>query len=388
MQAFARSIVETVRHPLLVLDAGLRVVVANASFYRTFGGTPATTDGRDLFELDGGRWDRPGIRPLLDDVITRDGSFEDHEVVFTQPGGGRRVVVLDAHRVVRDEDGAPMILLAIQEDAGRQQSRDELHRLNDDLERRVADRTAELEVANRDLLESNRELAATNRELEAFCYSVSHDLRGPLRAVDGFSQELLQEYADRLDEQGRHYLRRVRVGTQRMGQLIDDLLKLSRATRAEMLPQRVDLTAVAEAVVAELREREPDRTVSFTARPGLSAECDPTLIRLVLENLLGNAWKFTAKNPAATIAFDQAEVEGRPAFVVRDDGAGFDMAYAGKLFGAFQRLHSDRDFPGTGVGLATVQRVVRRHGGEVHAEGAVGRGAAFTFTLPGPEIRA
>jgi light-regulated signal transduction histidine kinase (bacteriophytochrome) len=145
----------------------------------------------------------------------------------------------------------------------------------------------------------------------------------------------------------------------------------------------VDLTALAEAVVAELREREPARIVTFTARPGLTAECDPQLTRVVLENLLGNAWKFTAKSPAAVIAFDRTEHADRPAFIVRDNGAGFDMAFAEKLFGVFQRLHSDREFPGTGVGLATVQRIVRRHGGEVRGEGAVGRGAAFYFTIPG-----
>ncbi|MBP3956722.1 PAS domain-containing sensor histidine kinase [Gemmata sp. G18] len=244
-------------------------------------------------------------------------------------------------------------------------------RLNEELERRVTERTVQLEAAN--------------RELEAFCFSVSHDLRAPLRALDGFSQELLQGYSDRLDETGQHYLRRVRAGTQRMGQLIDDLLKLSRVTRSEMRHERVDLTAMAGDVVAELREREPGRSISFTARPGLSAVGDPPLIRVVLDNLLGNAWKFTAKNPTATIAFDCVEVQGRPALVVRDDGAGFDMAFVGKLFGAFQRLHSDRDFSGTGVGLATVQRAVRRHGGEIWAEGAIGHGAAFFFTLPGIE---
>jgi signal transduction histidine kinase len=244
--------------------------------------------------------------------------------------------------------------------------------LNEELERRVLERTRQLETAN--------------RELEAFCYSISHDLRAPLRALDGFSQELLMRYADGLDKQGQHYLRRVRVGTQRMGCLIDDLLKLSRVTRSDMRSEWVDLTSLAEAVFAELRELDPKREVTFTARPGLSAEGDPSLIRIVLENLLGNAWKFTAKNPTALIAFDRTQVQGRPAFVVRDDGAGFDMAYADKLFRAFQRLHSDREFAGTGIGLATVHRILQRHGGEVWAEGAVGRGAAFSFTIPGSEV--
>jgi PAS domain S-box-containing protein len=376
MQAFARSIVETVRHPLLVLDEKLQVVVANPAFYRTFGVTASAIVGHDLFEIDGRRWDHPRLRTLLLEVIPRDGSFEDLEIEYDCRHLGRRVIVLHAHRVARDEDGTPMVLLAIEDDTERRRVRNELRRLNVELEHNVADRTMELEMAN-------RELGATNRELEAFCYSVSHDLRAPLRALDGFSRELLQNYADGLDEQGRHYLRRVRAGTQRMGQLIDDLLKLSRVTRIEMQRERVDLTALADSVFVELREREPGREVCFRAAPGLTAECDPHLIHVVLENLLENAWKFTAKNPAATISFDQTEVVGRPAFVVRDDGAGFDMAYAGKLFGAFQRLHSDREFPGTGIGLATVQRVIRRHGGDIWAEGAVGRGAAFFFTLPG-----
>ncbi|WP_238537787.1 sensor histidine kinase [Zavarzinella formosa] len=241
------------------------------------------------------------------------------------------------------------------------------------------------EGLERSVLERTRQLEAANLELEAFCFSVSHDLRTPLRALDGFSRELLESHAGQLDEQGMHYLRRVRAGTQRMGNLIDDLLKLSRVTRGEMRRERVDLTALAETVFAGLRDLEPGRTVSFTARPGMFAECDPTLMCLALENLLANAWKFTSKKPVAAITFDETEIEGQPAFVVRDDGAGFDMAYAGKLFGAFQRLHSDRDFAGTGIGLATVQRIVRRHGGRVWAEGVVGRGAALFFTMPGPE---
>lgn len=357
----------------------MRVVVANPSFYRTFGGTASSTEGRDLFEI-GGVWDHSRLRTLLMDIIPKDASFKDIEIEYEVPGAGRRVMVLDAHRVTRN-DGIPMVLLAIEDDTEQLKARDELRRLNAELERRDANRTTELEAANLDLLNANR-------ELETFCYSVSHDLRAPLRALDGFSQELLLKYADNLDKQGQHYLRRVRAGTQRMGQLIDDLLKLSRITRSELQCEPVDLTALAETVAAEVRERERGRTVSFTAQPGLTADCDPRLIRIVLENLLGNAWKFTAKNETAEVTFEQTEVKGRPTFVVRDDGAGFDMAFVEKLFGAFQRLHSDREFPGTGVGLATVQRVVRRHGGEVWAEGAVGRGAAFYFTLPGTEENA
>jgi signal transduction histidine kinase len=232
----------------------------------------------------------------------------------------------------------------------------------------VAERTASLEEAN--------------RELEAFSYSVSHDLRAPLRAIDGFSQELLAGYAGRLDDQGRHYLERIRAASQRMAQLIDDLLQLSRLSRGEMRHQPIDLSGVAQEVADELRRREPGRDVTFVIEPGVGGFGDPRLLRLVLENLLGNAWKFTARHPRATISFGRAEVQGGPAYVVRDDGAGFDMAFADKLFGAFQRLHSDRDFPGTGIGLAIVQRIISRHGGRVRGEGAVERGASFSFTLP------
>jgi PAS domain S-box-containing protein len=397
MKAFAHGIVETVRHPLLVLDGALRVVDANAAFYRTFGSNASAIVGKDFFEIDGRQWDQPRVRLLLKEVIPRYGSFKDEEIEYDCPHLGRRVMVLDGHRVARDDDSTPMILLAMEDDTERRRVRNELGRLNRELERRAVDRTAELVAANQALLDSNRELGSANRELEAFCYSVSHDLRSPLRAIDGFSQELLLRHADQLDEKGRHYLARVRAGTQRMGQLIDDLLKLSRVTRNEMQRVPVDLTALAETVAAELREREPGRAVTFSAQPGLTAEGDPALCRVVLENLLGNAWKFTAKHPTATITFEQAEAPSAPfspliggkmpkAFVVRDDGAGFDMAFAAKMFGAFQRLHSDREFPGTGIGLATVQRIIRRHGGEVWAQGAVGCGAAFFFTLPGTEV--
>jgi light-regulated signal transduction histidine kinase (bacteriophytochrome) len=291
-------------------------------------------------------------------------------------------MVLSARRITRNDDGAPMILISIEDDTQRRQDRHSLQRENADLEGLIGERTQELAAANRELLDSNRELAAVNRELEAFCYSVSHDLRTPLRALDGFSLELLQSYSDQLDDKGQHYLRRIRSGVQRMGQLIDDLLTLSRVTRIEMNRKPVDLSALAAAVVAELRQLEPARVVTFLVQPGLSSNCDPTLARIVLENLLGNAWKFTCKKPAAKIEFLRMESDAQEAFVVRDDGAGFDPAFKGKLFGAFQRLHSDREFPGTGIGLATVQRIVRRHGGEAWAEGTVGQGAAFYFTYP------
>lgn len=225
------------------------------------------------------------------------------------------------------------------------------------------------------------ELEAANKELEAFCYSVSHDLRAPLRGIDGFSQALLEDYGNKLDSSAREFLQRIRAGTQRMGALIDDLLNLSRFTRIEMQRQATDLSEIGRAVAAELRQSQPRRDVEIVIAPQLRGEGDPRLMRVVLENLLGNSWKFTSKKSHARIEFGRTENNGSSAFYVRDNGAGFDPAYSARLFGAFQRLHGIAEFPGSGVGLATVQRIIHRHGGRVWAESAVGEGATFYFTL-------
>ncbi|HVB34489.1 MAG TPA: CHASE3 domain-containing protein [Patescibacteria group bacterium] len=227
----------------------------------------------------------------------------------------------------------------------------------------------------------NAQLEAANKELEAFCYSVSHDLRAPLRSIDGFSQALLEDQAGQIDDQGKAYLHRIRAATQRMGILIDDLLNLSRVTRAEILPKPTNLSEMARSVAGELRRQEPGREVEFVVAPDLQASADPRLMRIVLENLLSNSWKFTSKRERARIEFGCTQENGSSAFFVRDNGAGFDPAYSDRLFGAFQRLHSTAEFPGTGVGLATVQRIVLRHGGKVWAEGAMDRGATFYFQL-------
>jgi signal transduction histidine kinase len=240
----------------------------------------------------------------------------------------------------------------------------------------------QLENANRDLEETNRELEGANRELEAFSYSVSHDLRAPLRSIEGFSQILLEDHAQALDEEARGYLGRVRAASRHLATLIDDLLDLSRVTRSALARRTVDLSALAAEVAAELQKSQPGREVEVVISGGLRATGDPRLLRIALENLLGNAFKFTEKQPRATVEFGAVAAEdGRPAYFVRDNGVGFDMAYAAKLFGAFQRLHPPEDFEGTGIGLATVQRIVQRHGGRVWAEGEVGEGATFFFTL-------
>jgi signal transduction histidine kinase len=251
---------------------------------------------------------------------------------------------------------------------------DQIERQNADLEEARRELEARVETRTRDL-------ATANKELEAFSYSVSHDLRAPLRAIDGFSKALQSDYGAQLDERARHYLERVRSGTQRMSGLIDDLLGLARLSRRELVRQRVDVSEVARRVAAELSRQHPSRAVRVEIHDGLSAEADSQLLTIVLENLMGNAWKFTGKRDDALIEVG-SKADGRVApFYVRDNGAGFDMTYADKLFGAFQRLHGDEDFEGTGIGLATVQRIVARHGGQIWAEGEVGKGATFYFTL-------
>ena len=239
------------------------------------------------------------------------------------------------------------------------------------------------ERAREDLEDANRELEATNRELEAFSYSVSHDLRAPLRTIDGFSQILQEDYEDRLDEEGVDYLGRVRAASKHMAGLIDDLLDLSRVGRRPLSRERVDLSGLVAGVVGDLRMSDPDRRVEFVTEESVVAWADVGLLRVALENLIGNAWKFTSREPEAHIEFGVREEGGRPVYYVRDNGAGFDQAYADKLFGAFQRLHAQDEFEGTGIGLATVARIVHRHGGRVWAEGRVGEGATFYFTLGG-----
>jgi PAS domain S-box-containing protein len=249
----------------------------------------------------------------------------------------------------------------------RKQAEQALMALNMELEQRVSERTAQLMVVN--------------KELETFSYSVSHDLRAPLRATDGYSQALLQDYADKLDDEGKRYLQRIRDASQRMGQLIDDLLKLSQITRHEFERQQVDLSALVRGIADELQARQPERKVEWIITDGLVVDADRRLLQVALTNLLSNAWKFTSKRPTSQIEFGRTEQSGEIVYFVRDTGAGFDMAYANKLFGAFQRLHGVNEFEGTGIGLATVQRVISRHGGRIWAEGHVDVGATFYFTI-------
>jgi len=305
--------------------------------------------------------------PQILERIGRGERVESYETVHVTKDGMQIDVCLTVSPI-HDKSGWITGASTIARDITQQKrAEEEIRKLNEELEERVRERTSEL--------------SALNKELAAFSYSVSHDLRAPLRSIDGFSQALLEDCADGLDEQGKDYLQRVRASSQRMGELIDDLLNLSRVARSEIRREKVDLSQMVKAIAAELQQREPEREVEFDIEAGLAATGDAQLLRVALENLLENAWKFTSKHPSARIEFGTTENGGFTAYYVRDDGVGFNMAYADKLFGAFQRLHSINEFGGTGIGLATVQRIIYRHGGRVWAEGAVNQGATFYFTL-------
>ncbi len=269
---------------------------------------------------------------------------------------------------IEDENGARHLQGYFIDISERKQAETELTHYRNHLEEVVEQRT--------------RALAAANKELEAFSYSVSHDLRTPLRSVDGFSQVLLEDYSDKIDDIGKQYLQRIRRATQNMSSLIDDLLSLSKLTRSEITIQQVDLSEIAQQISTELSSNDPSRQVQINVMPNLIADADPKLIRLALMNLFNNAWKFTSRVENPEIKFGVTSIEGQNTYYISDNGAGFDMAYADKLFGAFQRLHTQQEFEGNGVGLAIVQRVINRHNGRVWAKSALGQGATFYFTLP------
>lgn len=310
--------------------------------------------------------DSPLVLSHLSEVV-RQGTDHDLEYRVIRPDGAVRWVH-GTGQLVRDADGRPCWMIGVCMDVtDRKESEKQVRTLNAQLEHRVAERTAEL--------------AAALTELEAFSYSVSHDLRAPLRSIDGFSLALLEDCAGQINEQGQDYLRRIRCASQRMAQLIDVLLHLSRVTRSEMRRTAVDLSSLVRDTVAELQRNNPDRRVDVLVQDGIIVHGDEQLLRLAVENLLDNAWKFTRRRAAARVEFGAEEQVGRPVYFVRDNGAGFDMAYADKLFVAFERLHGAGEFEGVGVGLATVHRIIGRHGGQIWAQAAVDQGATFYFTL-------
>ncbi len=362
-KAFAESILENIPNMVFVKDAkDLRFVRFNKAGVDLLGYSREQLIGKNDYDFFPP--EEADFFTSKDRAVLESGRMVDvpEEPVQTKNLGTR---YLHTKKLpLLGPDGKPAYLMGISEDiTERKQSEEQIRQLNFDLLQRAT------------------QLESANRELEAFSYSVSHDLRAPLRSLDGFSRALVEDYGSVLDSTATEYLDRIRAAAQRMGQLIDDLLQLSRFSRQEMHRRPVDLTALGQSVTSELRKQYPERVVEATIDRGMVGDGDARLLAAVLQNLLGNAWKYTSRKPVAHVHFGLRRDQPEPVFFVSDDGAGFDMEYSSKLFGAFQRLHSADEFEGTGIGLATVQRIIARHGGHVWAEAAVDNGATFYFTL-------
>jgi PAS domain S-box-containing protein len=358
-----RAVVEQSTEGLYLVDGDTkRLLETNPALQNMLGYTAEELRGMELHEIVA--HDRADVEANIARTL-KEGTRFIRERKYRRKDGS--VVDVEIAASVINYGGKQIICAAIRDITERKRTEAEIRTLNDDLEDRVRRRTAQLQAAN--------------EELEAFGYSISHDLRAPLRAVTGFSRIMFEDYGDGLDEVGRDYLKRIQDAGERMGVLIDDLLDLSRLTRQRMRREAVDLSALARGVADGLRRVDPGRRVRFVIADGLSATGDTGLLRVALENLLGNAWKFTSKEPQAEIEFGAVEQGGEPVYYVRDNGVGFDAEYAERIFDPFQRLHGEGEFEGAGVGLATVARIIRRHGGSLRAEGEVGRGTTFYFTL-------
>ncbi len=361
------AIVKSSDDAIISTELGGIVTTWNSAAEKMFGYSAAEILGHSLSLLI--PKDRKDEERKILDVILRGDTLSHFETVRIGKNRKQIDVSVTISPIKNDEGkiiGASKIARDISE---LKRAVKEIRKLNTQLEQRVTDRTAQLQ--------------AVNDELESFSYSVSHDLRAPLRHINGFSGALLEDYADKLDDVGKGYLAQVREASKEMAQLIDDVLQLARVTRTEMVPETINLSDMADSVVKALQDEDPDHKPTINIKDGLSARGDRRLLRILLTNILGNSWKFTTKQDKPEITFGQEKIEGDTVFFVGDNGSGFDMAFSDKLFGAFQRLHGTDEFEGTGIGLATVQRIINRHSGRVWAEGAVDIGATFYFTLPG-----
>jgi PAS domain S-box-containing protein len=366
-EARLTGLVDSAMDAIISLDAAQRIILFNAAAERMFGCASAEAVGQTIERFLPARFREAHaghIRAFRDTGVTSRRMGSLGAIRGLRKDGSE--FPIEASISQTEVDGQRIFTVILRDISERVRMEEELRRLNADLEQRVAHRTAELEAAN--------------KELEAFCYSVSHDLRAPLRGIDGFSVSLQEDSHAQLDENSREHLRRIRAATHRMGELIDALLLLSRVTRTELRRETVDLSALASEIIANLRMSSPGRQVEVTIEPDLRMNGDPELLRIVMENLLGNAWKFTAKTEQARVTVGSVRPPGEePVFFIRDNGAGFNMAYVHKLFGPFQRLHHSHEFEGTGIGLATCHRIIHRHGGRIWAESRVDAGTTVYF---------
>lgn len=360
----AATVFENVSEAILVADPTGRLVAVNPAFETMTGHARDAVLGVKVGEL----LDPRPAEPALSWSQLAEAGSGRREVAVARKGGGIFVGWATADTVRRPGGDAVYLVFVLADITERKAAEDALKRMNEVLEARVRERTASLEHAN--------------RELESFSYSVSHDLSAPLRGIDGFSRMLEADFADRLDELGREYLKRIRSNAQRMQGLIDDLLALARISRSAISRHKCPLSSIARDIATELGQQDPQRKVEWVIAPDLIEDADPNLMRIALDNLLRNAWKFTGKRAHARIEFGAMDKDEERVFFVRDNGAGFDDRYVNRLFQPFQRLHTAAEFEGTGIGLAIVDRIVRRHGGRIWAQATVGTGAAFYFTLP------
>ncbi len=361
--AYNRSLLEASLDPLVTIAADGKITDVNAATENVTGRSREELIGTDFsnYFTDPDKA-RAGYRQVF-----REGLVTNYALEIRRTDGNLTPVLYNA-AVYRDESGNVIGVFAAARDiTERKKAEEEIRSLNRELESRVIERTAQLENSN--------------KELEAFAYSVSHDLRSPLRSIEGFSLALLEDYSGKLDGRGVDYLNRVRNATIRMGQLIDDLLKLSRVTRSDMNREPVNLSSIMHTIAESLRKQHPDRSAEFVITDGVLAYGDERLLSVAMENLASNAWKFSEKAPGTVIEFGTVEKDKKQVFFVRDNGVGFNMHYAGKLFSPFQRLHKADEFPGTGIGLATVKRIINRHGGQVWIESEEGKGTTVYFTL-------
>ena len=370
-----RLIAENTAETISILDLNLRYKYISPAIYRTKGFTPEEAMAKSLEETIApecleealGMFVRK-MDLLKKGLLDLDQSYRLEMQEYCKDGS--LIWVDSSISFITDEDNMPVGILSVSRDITQmKETKLELKRLNEELEERVKERTRELEVAN--------------RELAAFTYSVSHDLRAPVRSIQGFGEAVLDDYGDKLDGQGRNYLERIVAAGKRMNALIEDLLKLSRVTRQELHRDKVNLSAMVEAYATHLQEGEENGEVKFIIEPDLYGTGDGALLRIALDNLIDNAWKYTVESDPAVIEFGIKEADSEKIYYVQDNGVGFDMNHAEKLFRPFQRLHDPEEYPGTGIGLSIVQRIIERHGGEVWAEAEQGRGAIFYFTLPG-----
>jgi PAS domain S-box-containing protein len=366
--AYNRSLIEASLDPLVTIAPDGKITDVNNSTEKVTGRSRQQLIGTDFSDY----FTDPGKARAGYEQVFREGLIKDYELEIRHRDGHVTPVLYNAS-VYRHEAGDVIGVFAARDISERKRAEEEIRKLNEGLERRVRERTAELQ--------------ATNRELEAFTYSVSHDLRSPLRHIDGFSKLLLEEYSANLPEDARRHLSRIRDATRRMGMMVDDLLNLTRLGRKELSLQLTGLSSLLEEATGDLQPEMAGREIEWRIGKLPFVECDPALVKQVFANLLSNALKFTRPRERAVIEVGETTQKGRAVIFVRDNGVGFSMKYVDKLFGVFQRLHRPEDFEGTGIGLATVQRIVHKHGGRVWAEAELNKGAAFYFTLEAVESR-